>query len=115
MYSLGWTSVIFWQIVAVRFIGEKDLSKPIALVIGGAADLVTSAALGVSFVLFILIFSRKFLFIKGLGYGLLIWAILFGAFLGQSVETDVPPLGIIVTLIAHSIYGLSLGLFTVII
>ncbi len=28
------------------------------------------------------------------------------------METDVPPLGIIVTLIAHSIYGLSLGLFT---
>lgn len=114
MYSLDWTTMVFWQIVAARFLGEGDLSKPLALVIGGAADVVVSAALGVSFVLFIFFFGRKFLVIKSLGYGLLIWAILFGAFLSQTLDNEIhtTPLGIIVTLIAHSVFGLALGLFT---
>lgn len=112
LYSLDWTNMVFWQLVAARFLNKNDLSKPMAFVIGGTADIVVSAVLGVSFVLFIYIFGREFLAIKGIGYGLFIWAVLFGTLLGQSVESNIPPLGIMATLIAHFIYGLALGLFT---
>jgi len=114
MYMLGWTNIVFWQIVAARFLDKNDLSKPAALFIGAVADLTVSAVLGVLFVYFIYFFGRKYLLIKGIGYGLLIWATLLGTLLGQSVEGKLPqtPSGIIVTIIAHFIFGLSMAVFT---
>jgi len=114
MYMLGWSNIVFWQIVAARFLEKNDLSKPAALFIGAVADLTISAVLGVIFVYFIYFFGRKYMFIKGIGFGLLIWATLLGTLLGQSVEGKLPqtPSGIIVTIIAHFIFGLSMAVFT---
>jgi len=114
MYKLGWTSVVFWQIVAARFLTKDDLSKPSALFIGAVADITVSAILGIGFVYFVYLFGRKFLFIKGIGYGLLIWVVLLGSLLSQTIGgkiTPTPP-GIIVTMIAHFIFGLSMTIFT---
>lgn len=113
MYKLGWSNVVFWQIVAARFLDKKDLYKPSALLIGAVADIIVSATLGIVFIYFILVLGRQFLVFKGIGYGLAIWVILFGTLLGQSVESEIPPTpsGILVTLIAHFIFGLSIAIF----
>ncbi|NLT94135.1 MAG: hypothetical protein GXW85_01140 [Clostridia bacterium] len=114
MYKLGWTNVVFWQIVATRFLNKNDLFKPSALFIGAVADITFSAALGIIFIYFINFFGRNYLFIKGIGYGLSTWVLIFGTLLGLSVEHKIPPTtgGIMVTLIAHFIYGLAIATFT---
>ncbi|KJS23564.1 MAG: hypothetical protein VR72_00130 [Clostridiaceae bacterium BRH_c20a] len=114
MYKLGWTNVVFWQIVASRFLEKNDLNKPAALLVGAVADLTVSAVLGVIFVLFISLFGGKYLFFKGIGYGMFIWVGILGTLLDQSVQGKLPQTlsGIIVTMIAHFIFGLSIAVFT---
>ncbi len=113
-YLMGYTDHLFWQLVATHFLQENDLSKPAALVIGGVADLTITAALGVAFLYFVEYTGRKYLWFKGLGFGLAVWVILFGTHLGRSVQELLPQdaMGIVVTLIAHMVFGLSLAFFT---
>lgn len=113
-YLMNFTPVVFWQLTATRFLERKDLFKPIAYLIGGVADVTFSAILGVMFVYFVYFFGAKHLWIKGLGFGLSVWALVFGTLLGQSVEAKLPqnPTGIIVTIVAHIFFGLTLTLAT---
>lgn len=62
----------------------------------------------------IYLFGSKNLWMKGLGFGLVVWVGLFGTLLGQTVEEKLPqePTGVVVTLIAHIIFGLALAYFT---
>jgi len=114
MYKLGWASVVFWQIVASRFLEKNDLLKPAALLVGAIADLTVSAVLGIVFVLFISLFGSKYLIFKGIGYGMFIWVGILGTLLGQSVAGKLPQtlFSIIVTMIAHLFFGLSIAIFT---
>lgn len=113
-YIFNFTPVVFWQLTATRFLEKKDLYKPMAYLIGGVADVTFSAMLGVIFVYFIYFFGAKHLFIKGIGFGLAVWVVIFGTLLGQSIEAKLPqnPPGIIVTILAHVIFGLTLALAT---
>lgn len=112
-FLLGFTPVVFWQLVATRFLQAKDLFNPLAYIIGGAADLITAAVLGVIFVYFIYLFGKQYLWLKGLGFGLVVWVGLLGTLLGETIERKLPqePAGIMVTLVAHSIFGLALAFF----
>lgn len=65
---LDFTPVVFWQLVATRFVDKKDLFNPLAYLIGGIADIVISALLGIVFVYFIYYFGSKFIWIKGTAY-----------------------------------------------
>lgn len=114
LYLFKLTPVVFWQITATKFLDKDDLYKPIAYFIGGIADITVSAALGVLFVYIIHFVGSKYLFIKGVGYGFLIWVGIFGTLLGQSVKGKIPqePAGILVTIIAHFFFGLALSFFT---
>lgn len=113
-FLLNFTRVVFWQITASRFLPEKDLYSPVAYLIGGMADLTISAAFGVLFVYLIYFFGPKHLWLKGIGFALLVWVLIFGSLLGQSVAEKLPqdPSGIVVTLAAHIFYGLALAFFT---
>ena len=114
LYKLGYTSVVFWQIIATRFLEKEYLFKPSAYIIGGIADITVTAGLGVLFVYSIQFIGRNYLIIKGIGYGLIIWVSLFGTLLGQSVQEKIPqtPSSIFVTIVAHFFFGLSLAVFT---
>lgn len=114
MFRLGFTKVVFWQIVATRFLEQADLSKPVALLIGAVADITVSSVLGILFVFFVYFLGWKYLYIKGIGYGLFIWVSIFGTLLGQSVQDKLPqtPSGIFVTIAAHFIFGLAMAFFT---
>ncbi len=113
-YLLGYTNVVFWQITASRFLERKDLFSPGAYIIGGVADITVTAALGVLFVVVIYFTGKRYLWIKGIGFGLFIWVGLFGTLLGQAVQAKLPqePSGIMVTIVAHFVFGLGLAGFT---
>ena len=66
------------------------------------------------FVYVIYYFSSRNLWLKGVGFGLMVWVGLFGTLLGKIVEEKLPqePIGIVVTIIAHFAYGLALAYFT---
>lgn len=113
-HILNFSPAVFWQLTATRFLEKKDLYKPMAYLIGGIADLTFSALLGVIFVYFIYYFGVKHLLIKGIGFGLAVWVVVFGTLLGQSVQTKLPqnPVAILVTIIAHIFFGMTLALVT---
>jgi hypothetical protein len=113
-FLLGFTPVVFWQLVAAQFLAREDLYKPAAYIIGGTADLAITALLGATFVYFIYYFGDEYLYFKGLGFGLVVWAALFGSLFAARIQDKIhpEPAGILVTLIAHSLFGLSLAFFT---
>ena len=114
LYLFGFTSVIFWQITAARFVSKEDLFTPWAYLIGGVADITVSAGLGIVFIYIIHLLGNRFLFIKGIGFGLTVWVGLFGTLLGQSVQDKIPQnaSAIMVTMAAHFFFGLALAVFT---
>ncbi len=86
----------------------------IAYFIGGVADLTATATLGVAFLYLIRYIGSDYLWLKGIGFGMLVWAGLFGTFLGQIAADKLPqePSGILVTIAAHFTFGLALAFFT---
>lgn len=110
-YRLGFSNVVFWQIAASRFLEKDDLNSGAAYIIGGVADLTVSAALGVAFIYILEFIGKDNLWLRGIGLGLAIWVFLFGSLLGQSAVSQEPS-GILLTLVAHLVYGLALSLFT---
>lgn len=112
-YLFGFTNVVFWQITASKFVDKDSLFLPVAYLIGATADLIVSATLGVAFLFFIHFLGKQWLWIKGAGFGLVVWVSLFGTLLGQSVQEKLPqtPAGIMVTIFAHLSFGLTLAFF----
>lgn len=113
MFRLDLTYVVFWQITASRFLEKPDLFKPVVYLVGGVADVTVTSLLGVVFIYVLYLTGKDYLWIKGIGFGMLVWVGLFGTLLGESVQKKIPhePSGIIVTIIAHLVFGLSLALF----
>ena len=113
LYFLGFADVVFWQVTASRFLDKKYLFMPTAYFIGAVADITVTAGLGVVFVFLIYYIGSKHLYLKGIGYGLVIWVVIFGTLLGQSVQEKLPqnPSGIVVTIVAHLFFGLALAFF----
>ncbi|MHB1421308.1 MAG: DUF6789 family protein [Bacillota bacterium] len=112
-HLLGFTPLVFWQLIATRFVAKEDLFKPSAYLIGGLADIIVTSMLGVVFIYFMHYFP-KHLWLKGIGFGLLVWVGLFGFLLGPSVKTatQLGPSAIMVTIAAHACFGLALAFFT---
>jgi len=113
MYLLGMTDVVFWQIAASRFLVKEDLQRPVAYFIGAIADLTVTSVLGVVFVIILYFSGKDYIWLKGIGFTLTVWVGLFGTLLAQEVQTKIPQelLGIVVTIIAHLVYGLGFALF----
>jgi|GEM_PF-815934 len=113
-FRLGFTSAVFWQLIAALFLTKEDVFTPAGLLIGGTADIIVASFLGVVFIYFIYYTGKENLWIKGIGFGLLVWVSMFGVFLQQLIRNTIPPesSGILVTIAAHFLYGLSLAAFT---
>lgn len=110
LFLLGATRVVFWQIVATRFLPKADLLKPSALLIGGAADIAAAALLGAAFVYILHYTGKDYLWLKGIGFGLAVWAGLLGMILETARRViTIDAKGIIVTLAAHLVFGLALS------
>lgn len=113
-YVLGFTDVVFWQIVAANFLAKELLFEPLAIVIGAIGDLTVTATLGVVFVYTIRFIGNEYIWIKGVGFAMLVWVGLFGTVLGSQIDVKLPQSlsGVLVTVVAHVVFGLSLAFFT---
>lgn len=113
-FLLGFVKTVFWQVAATRFLSSSELFKPVAYLIGGLVDLTTTAVLGVIFIYLIRFTGRDYVWYKGAGFGLIVWVGLFGTVLAEAVERKLPADArtIIVTAVAHLIFGLSLAFFS---
>jgi hypothetical protein len=109
-FRFHFASLVFWQITASRFLEKSDLFKPIAYLIGGVIDLTVTAIIGALFIYFLHFTGRDYIWLKGVGFGLVIWVLLLGTLLIQSrTKLALTSSDTIVTLMAHFFYGLSLA------
>ncbi|KUO51477.1 MAG: hypothetical protein APF76_14025 [Desulfitibacter sp. BRH_c19] len=113
-FKLTFTNLVFWQLIAALLLEKDDIHKPSALLIGSIADITVSILLGVIFIYVIYFIGKEYLWIKGIGFGMLVWVSLFGVLLAQLIQGKISqdPSGILVTIVAHFIFGLSLAFFT---
>lgn len=109
-FRFHWSSVVFWQITASRFLGKNNLHQPMAYLIGAVTDLTVASIIGVLFIYFLHFTSRSYIWLKGAGFGLTIWVLLLGTLLNQSQPNlALNSSDILLTFFAHLIYGLSLA------
>jgi len=85
-----------------------------AYFIGGVADIIFTCLLGMVFVHVIYLWGSKYLWLKGLVFGLVVWVGAFGVLISRVAEGKLPqePTGVVVTIIAHIVFGLALAYFT---
>lgn len=106
--------MVFWRIVAAEFVRDVDLAEPLSVVIGAIADLTVTSILGAAFLHFLKWAGTSHLWLKGAGFGLAVWVALFGLLIGgKAVDVlALTPVNIMVTPIAHFLFGLALAFFT---
>lgn len=111
-YRLGFTEIVFWQIVASHFLKGEDLFHPLAYLIGGIADLTVAMVLGVTFLFLLPYLGPRWLWLKGAGFGLSVWVGVFGVLTSHVAQKALPwePQGVLVTPVSHLLFGLVLGL-----
>jgi len=110
-FRLEFASVVFWQIAASRFLEKDELYKPIGYYVGAVTDITITSVMGILFIYFLHFTGRVNTWLKGAGFGLAIWVILLGTLFVQSkTKLALDSSDIVVTSIAHLIYGLSLAL-----
>lgn len=112
-YRLHFAGVVFWQIVATHFVGKDDLHHPLAYAIGAIADLTATALTGIAFLHLLQRIGWDHLWLKGVGFGLTVWVIFFGLLTSQAAMKSLPltATNVMVTPIAHMLYGLALAFF----
>ena len=96
---------------ASLFIKPNAIQTLSGQIIGLAADFIVSAILGISFVYLIKYSGQRFLLIKGLVYGAVVWLLLYGGVRSLPMVRlhDYNPLHIVIALINHLIFGLILS------
>ena len=112
-YVLNFADKVFWQIVASRFLEKHLLHRPVAYLVGGIADLTVAGFLGVAFVYLLTFTGWRYIYIKGCGFAILVWVYLFGSLLSQSTHGPLTPSALVVTALAHFVFGLALAFFAV--
>jgi hypothetical protein len=103
-----------WNISADLFMRGKDTHTVLGYVIGFLADIIFGAMLGIIFVYFLKYTSTKNIIIKGWGFGIVAWVLLFGMLIHTLPTVETAPreaLGNFSSFIGHSIFGISLGIF----
>jgi uncharacterized membrane protein YagU involved in acid resistance len=114
--KIGIAKFYVWQRSADLFVEGKELKSFVGNLVGFLADIIFGAILGIAFVYFLKFTSHKNIIIKGLGFGIFAWLFLFGILLGNlpGAQQTVPKeaLGNFSAFIGHSIYGISLGIYT---
>ena len=114
-FKLNFTPVVFWQLVSATVLEKEDVFTPLGILIGGITDIIVTMFLGVIFIYLIYLTGKENLWIKGIGFGMLVWLIFFVVVRGLLVQGKIPPdpSGILVTIGAHFLFGLSLAAFTI--
>jgi uncharacterized membrane protein YagU involved in acid resistance len=114
--QVGLAKFYIWQRSADLFIEGKDIKTFFGNIVGILADIVFGAILGIIFIYFIKLTNHKNIIIKGWGYGMIAWLFLFGILLTNlpGAQETIPKdaLSNFSAFIGHSIWGISMGIFT---
>ena len=113
-YLLDFTDVVFWQLVSTMTLPEEYLFATSTLSIGAITDLTVASFLGVLFLFFIQLTGFDFLFLKGIGFAMMVRVLLFHTLLGDAIEKKLPqnPSDAFVTIATHFFFGVALAVFT---
>ena len=113
-FTLNFTEVVFWQLVSATVLAKEDVFTPVGILIGAVADIIVTMLIGVVFIYIIYFTGKENLWIKGIGVGMLVWVNFFVIVQGQLIQDKIPPVpsGLLVTIMAHFLFGLSLAAFT---
>jgi hypothetical protein len=114
-FKLNFTSAVFWQLISATVLEKEDVFTPVGTLIGAAADIIVTMFLGVIFIHLIYLTGKENLWLKGIGFAMLVWVNFFVVIQGLLLQGKIPPepSGIIVTIAAHFLFGLSLAAFTI--
>jgi len=112
-FKLNFTDVVFWQIVAGTALSRADIFTPLGLLVGALADIIVTSILGSVFIYLIYLTGKESLYLKGIGFGMLMWINFFVIVQGLLVHEKIPPTpsGLLVTFAAHFLFGLALAFF----
>lgn len=112
--QIGLAKFYFWQNAGGFFMGKDQVKTALGSIVGGLADITMGAILGVVFVLFLRLGRDRNIILKGCGFGLGAWLLLFGLLMHTLPETrnvvSKDALSVLSNFIGHTIFGLTLGL-----
>jgi len=108
LWKLKIVPALYLHIAASSLILPKDVNRPIGIIIGLIADLITGGTIGILAAQGLKIFGCDYLAHKGLVIGSLVWLFGFGVALNLGVAKINPsdPLLQLTSLIDHLIFGL---------
>ena len=108
--NLGLTDRIFGQFSDVIFAG-RVYTGTLGFVLSVLTHLAVTIPLGILFAYIIALTSSRYLLIKSVGFGFLLWFFLsgFGAILRLPLFIDMPEQPALVILVGAVIYGIVLG------
>lgn len=112
--AVGFTKFLTWNVAADLFIHGQDIFRPLGIVLGFVADLTLGAIIGALFVYLLKLSGHRNPMIKGLGFGLGAWLLLFGIMvriLPDSPKVFDDVLSNLNSFVGHAVFGLSLGYY----
>lgn len=113
--QIGLAKFYVWQITASVFMDKKEAGTFFGNVVGILGDIAFGSAVGIVFVYFVKVTNTKNFIIKGWGFGLATWllvyAILYGALPSSAASAPKDALSNVSAFIGHSILGISLGIY----
>jgi len=89
-------------------LAHKVFGGVLGFIVGTLAHLAVGVIMGVIFAYIIMLTSSRYLYIKGLGYGFVLWLLLsgFGSIFNLPQFTLIPPNVALATLVGALIYGI---------
>lgn len=114
--QIGFAKFYVWQNAAGLFMQKSQIKTVLGAISGLLADIVMGALIGVLFVRFLKMGQDRNPVLKGWGFGLGLWLLLFGLLMHSlPTATAVAPRdakSVLSAFIGHSIFGLVLGLLS---
>lgn len=107
--AIGFSKYSYWNIAASLFILPKDVNRSGGWILGALTDIIASAVFGVILLYVIKFTGRKYLYIKGIGFGWFIWVLFFGVVINLHVVRITPTdIGTsLSSFFEHLIFGLT--------
>jgi len=111
--AIGFAKFYVWNISADLFVREKEIVTAAGIVLGLLADLAMGGLIGVTFIHFLRWTRGRNPILKGIGFGIAAWLLLYGIIFHNLPQTITrapeDAFSNLSAFVGHSLFGLSLG------